>query len=363
MKIDCDIEINKNDKILYPIFSEDLLLTRNYISSRILGNNNTKSKAKLPGTIWAITSFFNPANYANKYKNYKLFRENSLKQGLKLLTIELSFNKNNDYEIKNNDADKVIRVIGGEDNILWQKEPLLNIALKELPDDCDKVIWIDCDLIFHNDHWVAETAQKLEDYVVVQPFSSVVRLPQGYLSSSKFLNLDSGSSDRQYMHSLARGVHYCGKDILNYNYLTEGHVGLVWAIRRKVIEKVGGFFEYIITGANDTAISYAFYGLDLLNKINHIPTSLVTSITDWKNQMYKEVFDSVTYTDGIVDHLWHGTIENRNFDLREKILYDNDYDPFIDIGKSENGLLKWTTKKTALRNAIQNYFHERKEEG
>ena len=32
-----------------------------------------KFPKKLPGTFWGITTFFNPKNYENRIKNYKIF--------------------------------------------------------------------------------------------------------------------------------------------------------------------------------------------------------------------------------------------------------------------------------------------------
>jgi hypothetical protein len=366
LKINSDIDIYKTDKVLYPAFTEDISLIKKYLDSKIYKKNNRTNKQKLPGTIWAITSFFNPAKYKNKYENYKIFRKNSRRQGLKLLTIELSFERNNSYEIKDDDADKVIKVLGYEDNILWQKEALLNIALKELPDDCDKIIWIDCDIVFHNDNWLTETANKLEEYVVVQPFSTIVRLPKNYLSSIEMINVTLGNQDEQYLHSLARGIENFGKDILNinnYEYLTSGHVGMVWAIRRSAIENAGGFFESFITGTNDTIMSYAFFDYNIFDKAEFVDSPLVASINKWKDKIYSEVLDSVTYIEGIIDHLWHGSIEDRDFGTRDSVLFENKFDPSVDISKSNNGLLKWNTKKPELRKAIEEYFGNRREEG
>jgi hypothetical protein len=365
LKISNNIDIYKHDKVFYPSLSVDISLIKRYLDSRIYKKNNRTNKQKLPGTIWAITSFFNPAKYKNKYENYKIFRENSRRQGLKLLTIELSFNKNNGYEIKDDDADKVIRVLGNEDNILWQKEALLNIALKELPDDCDKIIWIDCDIVFHNDNWLIETANKLEEYVVVQPFSTIVRLPKNYLSSRSFFDLSFGSQNGEYLHSLARGIESFGKDILNYknHYFQSGHVGFAWAIRRDVIKKAGGFFDCFITGTNDIIMSYAFYDYNIFDKAKFSNSPLLESINKWKDKIYKEVLDSVTYTEGIIDHIWHGSIKDRQFETRDTVLFNNEFDPRIDISKSDNGLLKWNTKKPELRKALEEYMLNRKEEG
>ncbi|MGA2775018.1 MAG: hypothetical protein ABSE81_03020 [Candidatus Omnitrophota bacterium] len=47
---------------------------------------------------------------------------------------------------------------------MWQS---LNIGLKHLPPECDKLTWLDCDIIFKNDHWIEGTSAALEKYIVV----------------------------------------------------------------------------------------------------------------------------------------------------------------------------------------------------
>ena len=99
----------------------------------------------LPGAFWGITVFFNPTGYKNKIENYRRFRESSKKQGLNLLCVELAFGGKN-FEVSKEDADILVQLRGGD--ILWQKERLLNIGLERLPKDCDKIAWLDCDIIF-----------------------------------------------------------------------------------------------------------------------------------------------------------------------------------------------------------------------
>ncbi|MEI6850247.1 MAG: hypothetical protein WCK29_04375, partial [archaeon] len=133
---------------------------------------------KLPGSFWGISTFFNPTGYKNKYENYKLFREASKAQGLKLCVVELAFD-DAPFELTKKDAEILIQIRGNKNNIMWQKEAMLNLGLKNLPRDCDKIAWIDCDIIFKNENWVAETSKLLEKYNVVQPFKYVLRMAKG----------------------------------------------------------------------------------------------------------------------------------------------------------------------------------------
>src|SRR5258708_13711465 len=113
---------------------------------------------ELPGELWGITTYFNPAAFSLKLDNLRVFSTNVRRQGLKLVLVELAFGEN-PHAVPGDWADRIIRV--RSDSILWQKERLLNIALEQLPETCDKVAWLDADILFGNDQWVDETTRLL----------------------------------------------------------------------------------------------------------------------------------------------------------------------------------------------------------
>ena len=96
--------------------------------------------------FWAITSYFNPAGYGSRRANYRHFRKHL---GVPLVAVELSFDGN--FELTEGDAEILIQLTGGD--VMWQKERLLNLALEALPPECDKVMSIDCDVIFTDPDW------------------------------------------------------------------------------------------------------------------------------------------------------------------------------------------------------------------
>src|SRR5512143_3579916 len=94
--------------------------------------------------LWAITSYFNPAGYARRLANYRRFRE---RLAVPLVTVELSFNGR--FELGRRDADVLVQLHGT--SVMWQKERLLNIAVKKVPRACNKIAWLDCDIVFETD--------------------------------------------------------------------------------------------------------------------------------------------------------------------------------------------------------------------
>jgi hypothetical protein len=130
---------------------------------------------RLPGSFWGIAVYFNSHGYKNKLKHYRRFRQANQKQGLRLLSVELAFN-NHPFELNSGDADILIQ--RRSSSVMWQKERLLNIALKALPPDCDKLVWLDADIIFHNDNWIEESCRLLENIESSSLFSMLSNFPK-----------------------------------------------------------------------------------------------------------------------------------------------------------------------------------------
>src|SRR3972149_9022648 len=98
------------------------------------------------GSLWAITTYYNPAKYQQRLANYRIFRKNLI---VPLLTLELSFNT--DFELHRDDADVLVQIQGG--SVLWQKERLLNVGLRRLPQYVTKVALFDLDIVFSDTEW------------------------------------------------------------------------------------------------------------------------------------------------------------------------------------------------------------------
>src|ERR1700675_3627404 len=119
--------------------------------------------------MWAMTSYYHPARLERRLANYKIFRANL---GVPLVTVELSFGGH--FELTENDADILIQISGGA--VLWQKERLLNIALKSVPSSVIIIVWLDCDFVFDCLDWVAQAKAQLHTNELVQLYSDVVDL-------------------------------------------------------------------------------------------------------------------------------------------------------------------------------------------
>ena len=314
---------------------------------------------KLPGTFWGITNFFNPTRYGNKYENYRIFRDNSKRQGLNLITVELVFDDAPFILKKDIDAEILIQIRGAkEKNLMWQGERLFNVGLEHLPDDCDKVGWIDCDIVFKNDFWIKETSALLEKYVVVQPFEYAARLPKGLcdLSEGKFEQFDIGNEENQKCYS------YVYKTVNSLK--GPDATGFVWAARKVAIRQ-HFLYEHMLFGGGDSIMARSF----MSNKIPEMPIRLFS--TDamradqdiYASRIYKETQGSVYYAKGVVFHLWHGDEAGKLKFFRHKILQFFNFSPTGDIRIGPSGLLEWSSDKPEFHQAVGEYYRIRNEDG
>ena len=97
-----------------------------------------------------------------------------------LVAVELSFDEK--FQLASGDADILVQV--HSPSILWQKERLLNVALKSLPTVCDKVAWLDCDILFENDDWVERASRALDEFALVHLFQERNELPMDFTPDS-----------------------------------------------------------------------------------------------------------------------------------------------------------------------------------
>lgn len=123
------------------------------------------------GSLWAITSYFNPVGYRRRRENYRLFRE---RLAVPLATVELSFDGR--FELGPGDAEALLQIHAGD--VMWQKERLLNLALRLLPDTCDKIAWLDCDVVFTRDDWVTLATRALDEVFLLHLFQVRADLPR-----------------------------------------------------------------------------------------------------------------------------------------------------------------------------------------
>ena len=264
-----------------------------------------------------------------------------------------------DFELQKDDADILIQL--KTSSVFWQKERLLNVGLKHLPKDCDKIVWLDADIIFYNDRWIEETCELLESYIIVQPFSFNIRLPREVYSISPD-KLPFGDKESRKYYSSAYRIAHIGRESLHNKYIDKGQSGFAWAARKNILDK-HGFYDRLILGGGDVLMEYAFYGAKS-HIIQEMSSKKMTILQDkWADKVYQDVKGSISYTGGEILHLWHGSFKNKFHKYKRKILKKYNFDPHSDIKIDANGCWRWTTDKRDLHRWIKKYFWVRNEDG
>lgn len=310
--------------------------------------------------LWGITTFFNPCQYQSKLANYRIFRKFL---PIPLLAVELSFNAR--FELGYSDADILIQIHGGD--VMWQKERLLNIALKSLPETCDKVTWLDCDLVFTKDNWQSKVCGLLDDYKMIQPYKTVKHLPPGipstqYSSLAEIMAAKPILTEPSYAYSLVAGESLSGERRPT-SHEEIGAVGVMWAARKDLLQQ-HSFYDACIIGGSDTVIALSASGrFDELKRKNIMNDHQFEHFMDWAKPFYHEVKGSIHYVDYEVFHLWHGEFNDRCYSQRHEILKKYCFNPFTDITHDSQGCWKWNCNKTELQQCISSYFNSRKEDG
>jgi len=238
-------------------------------------------------------------------------------------------------------------------DILWVKENLINLAIKDLPDDAKFIAWSDRDIHFLNPLWVEDTIEKLKIYDIVQPWSEII-----HLNSSHKLDVISKREDE---------LTFSNKSILcadinhkNHNNKIKTSTGQIWAITKSFYEKIGKINDIEIIGGADSIIAN-FCVLKRQDYIKNLDRkSTDKTKINWLE--YQKKFKDVkySYVDGLIVHYWHGSLEDRLYSKRFNILKHLNYDPNEDIMYNKYGVLQFTEKGKRLEPLITQYFNNRK---
>ncbi|MCA9091092.1 MAG: hypothetical protein KDA90_20915 [Planctomycetaceae bacterium] len=300
-------------------------------------STSTRRSIKLPNTpcvdsgapLHVITCHFNPAGFQNPVENYWRFKEGL--GDIPLTTVELSFN--NRFAIPD-----AIHVRGEDRHLMWQKENLLNIALRSLPPEVQAVAWIDADILFEDPEWHQQAWSMLDHCPVIQLFSTSHDSDR----SGRFSQLQSRSHVQQVEEDVTDRVK----------------PGYAWAASRQVLRP--GFYPFSVLGGGDADMLDAFAGIDRTARRSTWSPGRQQCYRNWSQAVGRQ---SLGHLEGTIYHLWHGAPRNRQYVERYRILERYGFDPMTDLYPDENGLQAWVGNKPRLISEIRQFFETRKEDG
>ena len=273
---------------------------------------------------------FNPAQTKRMLMNYFFCRNEFMKQGLPVFTMELV------YEGREPEIPDAFHVHAS--SVMFHKENLYRILEKKIPKKYTKLAFLDCDVIFGDPCWYEDTSDLLDKHDVVQPFETANWMDLTYtevmLSRKTALLMKSKQWDFTY------------------------HPGFAWCMRRDWYKRVG-FFDYAISGSGDTLSVAAWMRKTFPNKFQSLPDPLVYAYT--KDFFLREK-PSMTYLKGMtVYHLYHGSRTNRQYAERHKML-DVSLPITELIHPNKEGVYEWIDEKDQWNARFQAYFDGRNDD-
>jgi len=262
--------------------------------------------------------FFNPCKSIRMVMNY-LYTKNRLEtQGIPTFTLELTFNG------RRPELDGAFQVCS--DSYMFHKERMFRILETKIPEKYKKIALLDADLVYEDISWYLKTSLLLDTHDAVQCFDKCIYLGPMYDSC----------------------VRVAG-NIVNGQYEFD-NPGLAWAFRRDWYTR-NGFFEYDVMGNNDTLSTATWLNRDLPSLFSK---SIGPALEEYKKQIQKP---RVSYTEGVeVQHLFHGSLTNRNYVNRNSLL-DDVTDVRDELSLNKDGMFEWKDPKR--NKSFLEYFRNR----
>lgn len=301
-----------------------------------------------PDKLYVITVISNPIRFYSRYKLYHAFEHEVIEAGAELYTVEVAYG-DRPFEITESNNPKHLQLRTRSE--IWHKENALNLLMQRLPLNWKYVAWVDADIMFVRPDWAQETIQQLQHYDLIQMFSHAVDLGPNFEPITQF---------RGFMKSYADGVPITNP----YGYYTgiNWHPGFAWAARRSAIDNLGGLIDRAILGSADRHMAAALIGKIETSYHPKVSPAYIKMLNIWQGRANQFIQKNVGHMDGLISHYWHGKKIDRGYSSRWKILYDDQYNPELDLKRDTQGLFQITDRNIKLRDDIRKYFRSRNED-
>ena len=298
------------------------------------------------GELWAVACYFNPAGFKSRLLNYRVFRE---RLGVPLVTVELGYGGG--FALRPADAEILIQLLGRD--VMWQKERLLNLAIEAVPRQCQKIAWLDCDIVFENDDWSEQASRRLDELKLVQLFRRRVSLAQHASVGHPEGNVENSIVSEWFSRELFTRPQ---------TFKRQGRSGLAWAARRDLLE-ARKLYDAAILGSGDALLVNAALGVfDLGGESVLINSRQRQNYLAWARPFHESVDGRVGFINSCVYHLWHGDLRNRKYQERYIGFQAFDFDPAVDLAFDESRCWKWNSDKPEMHRYVRDYFDARRED-
>lgn len=304
--------------------------------------------------IWAVTAYYNPTNSKRRLDNFRAFRESL---SLPLAAVDWSWSKGPGHQLQTGDAEILIQV--SSTDLMWQKERLLNLAIRALPASCKYVCWLDCDVIFLNPNWFEDVVLELSRSQLLQPYGTLINLDAHFQPVQTGL---PGGGVRFPIGDTSRWVEY-PEDFLKHEFTgLQVACGYAWAAHAPLLQR-HGLYDACILGSGDRAIFYAAIGrFDDAAAYLRMGAQRRDHYLNWAVPFFQDVAGRTGWATGEMLNLWHGDVRLRRYEQRHRQFERFGFDPYADIVEGDEGTWLWATAKPDMHAHVEDYFFSRKED-
>lgn len=280
-----------------------------------------------------LLAFFNPCDSKRILMNF-LYTFNWIKrQGIPVYGIELTFEGQQPSISDSN----VIHV--SSNSYFFHKERLYRLLEPHIPEKYTKLLFLDADVYYKESIWYDVISTSLDTNECVQAYETL-----------KYLDLSY-----KHVHKVMKTCMLNPDEFYNVNYAT----GLSWAMQRSYYNTTG-FYDYCIVGNSDLISVMHFVGKTLPEE------EALEQIFRLHEYKYKEYIQcpppkSIDYCKLTAYHLYHGSLENRQYWNRNFIFNSIDSNVHKLITTNKDGVFEWKTKELSdtWNPVMLNYFKSR----
>jgi hypothetical protein len=237
------------------------------------------------------------------------------------------------------------------------------LALAALPNDCRKVAWLDCDIVFGAADWAEHANRLLDRFAIIQLFKNVHNLSPNWTSLGDYrTHIEFTRPSAAFSISSGQPAATSIGHSLESREGTSAN-GFAWAARRDLLDQ-HGFYDACILGGGDRAMNCAANRcFDELFKRHYMNQRQQDRFVTWAEPFFEAVRGEVGYLESDILHLWHGKVCDRGTRSRHEGLQKYQFDPFIDIAQDANGCWRWNSPKREMHDYVRRYFSSRREDG
>lgn len=316
--------------------------------------------------FYVITVISNPIRYKRRYELYYKFAAMVQGAGINLITVEQAFG-NRPFMVTEKDNPFHVQCRSAEE--LWLKENMANLGVqraKQLDSEAREVALVDADCfpMVPPYEWFEETWHALQHYEFVQMWEYLINFgPQEQpIGNAQMSFMAVYEANGYRIEPLGRRHTLPQHSGVN----TLGAPGLAWAANISALDAVGGFYDKSILGSGDRHMALGLVGAmeGALMGFEKLP-GYYHSLIEWQNRCERWIKRDVGMVRTTVGHWHHGNKKHRHYGSRNKILIENEYNPYTDVKYDAHGLLQLETfepRQIRLRDEIRGYFRSRNED-